>query len=68
MSSVSQPLGSLQCRCFLRLLEKSHVEISRRQEEMGRVKGSGDGGGEREEKMPARKHCENEKHPLISCA
>ena len=23
------------------------------------------GGGEREEKTPARKHCENEKHPLI---
>ena len=27
--------------------------------------GSGVGGGEREEKTPARKHCENEKHPLI---
>ena len=26
------------------------------------------GGGEREEKTPARKHCENEKHPLISRA
>ena len=23
------------------------------------------GGGEREEKTPFRKHCENEKHPLI---
>ena len=23
------------------------------------------GGGEREEKTPARKHCENEKHPLV---
>ena len=38
-----------------------HVETSRREKEMGRVKG----GGEREEKTPARKHCENEKHPLI---
>ena len=25
----------------------------------------GEGGGEREEKTPARKHCEDEKHPLI---
>ena len=32
---------------------------------MGRVKRSGVGGGKREEKTPARKHCENEKHPLI---
>ena len=43
---------------------KRHVETSRREEKMGRVKGS----GEREEKTPARKHCENEKHPLISRA
>ena len=35
---------------------------------MGRVKRSGVGGGEMEEKTPARKHCENEKHPLISRA
>ena len=52
---------SLQCN----LLAKVPVETSRREEEMGRVKGSGVGGGEREEKTPARKHCENEKHPLI---
>ena len=26
------------------------------------------GGGEREEITPARKQCENEKHPLIRCA
>ena len=32
---------------------------------MGRVKRSGVGGGKKEEKTPARKHCENEKHPLI---
>ena len=32
---------------------------------MGQVKRSGVGGGKREEKTPARKHCENEKHPLI---
>ena len=30
---------------------------------MGRVKRSGVGGGEREEKTPARKHCENETPP-----
>ena len=40
---------------------------------MGQVKESGGGGGggggeEREEKTPARKHSENEKHPLISRA
>ena len=36
---------------------------------MGRVKRSGVGGGKREDKTPARKpgkHCENEKHPLIT--
>ena len=32
---------------------------------MGQVKRSGVGGGTRKEKTPARKHCENEKHPLI---
>ena len=32
--------------------------------EMGRVKGAGERGGGREK----RKHCENEKHPLISRA
>ena len=32
---------------------------------MGRVKRSGVGSGKREEKTPARKHCENEKYPLI---
>ena len=40
-------------------LRKRHFETSRREEEMGQVKG----GGEREEKTSARKHCENEKHP-----
>ena len=35
---------------------------------MERVKRSGVGGEEREEKTPARKHCEDEKHPLISRA
>ena len=35
---------------------------------MERVKRSGVGGGEREEKTPARKHYEDEKHPLISRA
>ena len=45
---------------------KRHVETFRREEEMGRVKGSGEGAGrEREEKTPARKQCESEKHPLI---
>ena len=32
---------------------------------MGRVKRSGVGSGKREDKTPARKHCENEKYPLI---
>ena len=32
---------------------------------MGQVKRNGVGGGKREQKTPARKHCENEKHPLI---
>ena len=32
---------------------------------MGQIKRSGVGGGTRKEKAPARKHCENEKHPLI---
>ena len=35
---------------------------------MERVKRSGVGGGEREEKTPARKHSEDEKHALISRA
>ena len=35
---------------------------------MGQVKRSGVGGGKREEKTPARKHCENEKHPLLIIA
>ena len=35
---------------------------------MERVKRSGVGGGEREEKTPVRKHCKDEKHPLISRA
>ena len=32
----------------------------------GASQGERGGGGEKEEKTPARKHCENEKHPLIS--
>ena len=32
----------------------------------GAGQGEGGGGGEKEEKTPAQKHCENEKHPLIS--
>ena len=43
-------------------LRKCHVETSRIEDEVGLERG---GGGEREEKTPARKHCENEKHPLI---
>ena len=48
--------------------QKRHVETSWREEEMGQVKGSGEvgwEGGEREEKTPACKHCENEKHLLV---
>ena len=46
------------------LLAKAPCWNSKREEKMGRVKRSGVGGVEREEKTPARKHCENEKHPL----
>ena len=38
---------------------KRHVETSRREEEMGRVKRSGEGAGSWKRKTPARKHCEN---------
>ena len=58
---------SLQCRRFLWAGE-SACWNSKKGEKMGWVKRSRVGGREREEKMPARKHCENEKHPLISRA
>ena len=51
--------SSLQRRRFLRARKcfcsrKRHVETSRREEEMGRVQGSGGGGGKREEKSRTR--------------
>ena len=48
------------------LLAKAPCWNSKRQEKMGRVKRRGVGGVERGEKAPARKHCENEKHPRCS--
>ena len=42
--------GSLQCRRFLLV---RHVETSRREEEMGQVKGSGEGAGrEKRKRLP----------------
>ena len=48
---------SLQCKRFLRARKcfcsrKRHVETSRREEEMGRVKGSGEGVGREKRKPP----------------
>ena len=48
--------GQFACAMLKLLLKRGGDEASQR--EWG-------GGGEREEKTPARKHCENEKHPLI---
>ena len=66
--SWCQEMDNLQCRRFLRarkcFARESACWNSKREEKMG----SGVGGGEREEKTPARKHCENKKHPLISRA
>ena len=47
---------------------KRHFETFWREEEMGRVKGREDGAGRENRKTPSRKHCENEKHLLISRA
>ena len=47
---------------------KRHFETFWREEEMGRVKGREDGAGRENRKTPGRKHCENEKHLLISRA
>ena len=49
---------------FLSRRERPLLAWKKREEKIGRVKRSRVGGGEREEKTPARKHCENEKHPL----
>ena len=57
-----------QCRRFLwarNLLAKAPCwYFPKRGEDEASQRERG-GGGEREEKMPAQKHCENEKHPLI---
>ena len=55
------------------LVANASCSNSKREEEMGQIKGQREqgrreGGEEREEKTPARKHSENEKHPLISRA
>ena len=47
--------------------ESAMLKLPEERWKWGESKGAG-GGGEREEKTPARKHCENEKHPLISRA
>ena len=61
---------SLQCRRFLwarNLLAKVPCWNFRKRGGDGASQRERGGGGERKEKKPARKHCENEKHPLISC-
>ena len=64
----THPLRSLQCRRFLwarNLLAKARCwNFPKRGGDRASQRERG-GGGEREEKTPARKHCENEKHPLI---
>ena len=64
---------SLQCRCFLWARKcfcswKRHMMLKPKRGGNGANQRERGGGGEREEKTPAQKHCENEKHPLISCA
>ena len=59
---------SLQCRRFLwarNLLAKAPCWNFPKRGGDGVSQRERGGGGEREEKTPARKHCENEKHPLI---
>ena len=59
---------SLQCRRFLwarNLLAKEPCWNFPKRGRDGASQRERGGGGEREEKTPARKHCENEKHPLI---
>ena len=61
-------LGSLQCRHFLwarnSLAKVPCWNFSKRGGNGASQRERG-GGREREEKPPTRKHCENEKHPLI---
>ena len=59
---------SLQCRRFLwarNLLAKVPCWNFRKRGGDGASQRKRGRGGERKEKTPARKHCENEKHPLI---
>ena len=46
--------------------EIAMLKLPKKRRKWGESKGAERGGGEREEKTPAGKHCENEKHPLIS--
>ena len=60
--------SSLQCRRFLlarNLLTKAPCWKFPKRGGDGASQRERGGGREREEKMPSRKHCENEKHPLI---
>ena len=62
------PWSSLQCRRFLwahNLLAKAPCWNFPKRGGNGANQREWGGGGEREEKTPARKHCENEKHPLL---
>ena len=63
--------SSLQCRRFLwarNLLAKAPCWNFPKRGGDGASQRERGGGGEREEKTPARKHCENEKHLLIGRA
>ena len=60
--------NSLQCRRFLwarNLLAKAPCWNFPKRGGNGASQREREGGREREEKTPTRKHCENEKHPLI---
>ena len=68
LTNQRRAIYSLQCTRFLsarNLLAKAPCwNFPKRGGDRASQRERG-GGGEREEKTPARKHCENEKHPLI---
>jgi len=60
--------SSLQCRRFVLELEIVNSPPSWNSPPYWFGKSGWGGGGEKWKKTPAREGCENEKHPLISCA
>ena len=68
LTNQRRAIYSLQCTRFLstrNLLAKAPSWNFPKRGGDGASQRERGGGGEREEKTPARKHCENEKHPLI---